>query len=183
MNLSYSELEWVKIGHNRPQLVTMLWMFSQSQTVFRISSNLEILTWGGTGGSRTFTSDWDEYFFLTFHKLFGGFEKGKKTLSCYDPDMTIRNFVCSTEYIQMVVTFISPKLWISLWSVYTVLFGLDLFNSIKSDEPQPSSHLRVESLKYSTARTQHEKSKQKGRHTFPSRNSWNIPGGELLQAI
>ena len=24
VNLGYSELEWVKIGHNRPQLVTML---------------------------------------------------------------------------------------------------------------------------------------------------------------
>ena len=95
--------------------------------------------------------------------------------------MTIQNFVCSTKHIQMVVTSISPKLWISMWCVYTVLFGLDLFNSIKSDEPQPSSHLRVESLKYSTARTQHEKSKHKGRHTFPSKNSWNMPGGNCCK--
>ena len=118
---------------------------------------------------------WLRWVFFNISQTIWWLWKRKKNISCYDPDMTIRNFVCSTEYIQMVVTSISPKLWISMWCVYTVLLRLDLFNSIKSDEPQPSSHLRVESLKYSTARTQHEKSKHKGRHTFPSRNSWNLP--------
>ena len=107
-------LQWVRMGQNWSQLATISHKALNVQSVTNCVQN-----WFKPGNideerDRMLSNIhiwWRWVFFsLMFCKLFGGFEKQTKTTSCYDPDMTIRNVVCSTEYIQMVMTSISPKL-------------------------------------------------------------------------